>query len=636
MLLVAGGADLYSAASDTLYAVQKPVADTPDSARNAKLPSLPVKSHGLISQFTMPECVMFGKRDIEKMPYFELTDILRQTFPAAFPQSLGGFGGFNSFSVFGGNAHDNSLRFNARPLVSPMFGTFLLDQFPPEMLERTEILTGTDAVVFGDNSSGMLINIQEAIHDVKKPYTRLWYAQSDYNFIASDGVFSQNFAPDWNGTFGFRRQSYDGRFNNSGFDIWNVRFGLRFSPSDKTTFTLTELFTNHGFGANGGLMPDNTDFTNPITALPRISDLDERVFRHDITLAGSWRPDSGFAANGSAYFSGENWEINRGSAYFTGVADTLRLMQTRSAFVGAVLRLEQKISDILFLRAGGDLTWVNSAASVYADVLSGVSAAGYIHASWASSAGISLRSGARIRIDQDRTSLSLGAAVAAPISSQIAFTADFSRSDRAPSPTEGRNLPSEKHLLALAGLRFGPDSSGIIASMFSRYISSPIESIRITDTNGNTLGTHSFSGDSRAVVGGFIRGRTFLFKRLFAQCWAQSYFGGGAELPALFGGISAQYEYKAGASSLIAGFSVSGITAYRGETFVPQTWNYVATENETPAAFDGCSVFATAKLGNARLRAVYSNLFSAHIEYTPYYPDLDRTLRISLSWAFND
>lgn len=648
-LCIAGGGVVVAAAPDSTARSRErelppPRRDTttkpPVVAVPAAPPHIPIAAHGRISLLPMP-AVTIDKRDLELLPYLGLPDILRQKLPTLFPLSLGSYGQNTSFAALGGDARDVSLRFNGRPLNSPTFGSFNLEQFPPEMAESFEIFTGMDAVIFGDNSSGMLVNVQEARHNIKTPYTRLWFAQGEYDYIASDGVFSQNIAENLNTTVGFRRQFSSGRFANSGFDIWNVRGALRYSPSDETTFTLTEVFTNHGLGTSGGLAADSPSFTDVLTATPRMTDLDERVYRHDVTLAGSWRPDSAFAASGSAFFSHEDWEKNRGEEYFTSPSDTVRLTAWSTVTAGATARLEQKISDSLFLRAGGELTWVNSAASVYAEALAGTSLAGYFHASWILARGTALKAGTRIRIDQDRTTLALGGAISLQILKNLQVTADISRSDRTPTPTEGHVLPAESHLLGIGGLRYGTDSAGIDVLLFSRYISSPIESQRILNAAGNTTGTLSVAGDTRTITGGSVTGRVLVLPMLFMQGWVQSYYSttNGTHdnrLPSLYTGVSAQYEYRVGASRLIAGASAAFLTGHKGDVFVPQTWNYVPAEAATSASFDGLSVYMSAKLGNARLRVAYTNLLSSRIEYVPYYPEIDRNIRISLAWAFND
>ncbi len=309
-LFVAVGAVSFAASPDSARSRERDMppprrdtarATTPPVSATLTPPHVPLAAHGRISQLPMP-AVVINKRDLELLPYFGLPDILRMKLPALYPLSLGGYGQFTSFGAFGGGARDVSLRFNGRSLNSSTFGAYNLEQFPPEMAENFEIFTGADAVIFGDNASGLLVNVQEARHNSKTPYTRLWFAQGEYDYIASDGMLSQNIAEDLNATVGFRREYSVGRFANSGFDIWNVRGALRYSLSDEASFTFTEIFTNHGLGTNGGLSPESPSFTDALTAVPRIADLDERVYRHDVTLAGSWRPDSVFAASASVFF----------------------------------------------------------------------------------------------------------------------------------------------------------------------------------------------------------------------------------------------------------------------------------------------------------------------------------------------
>ncbi|MBK9246858.1 MAG: hypothetical protein IPM69_01785 [Ignavibacteria bacterium] len=133
----------------------------------------------------------------------------------------------------------------------------------------------------------MLINIQERVFNTKTPFTHLWYSQGGYDYVASDGILSQNIAKNWNATIGYRRQSSTSRFLNSDLDLWNIRANIRWSPTSKTTFTLSELFTHRRTGVNGGIDSTSPSISNELIAVPKYAEFNERVYRHEVTLSGT-------------------------------------------------------------------------------------------------------------------------------------------------------------------------------------------------------------------------------------------------------------------------------------------------------------------------------------------------------------
>jgi hypothetical protein len=603
----------------------------------------PLGNHG--SLFMIPlSNITITKQELPYLNFTGLHDIISQKVPAFYPLHLGSYGQINSFSVFGGSLRDVTLRYDGRNMNSRSFGAVNLEQFPPEMIEKIEILTGTDAIVFSDNSNGSLINIQEIRHNIGKPFTRISFSQGGYNFIASDGTFSQNIAPNWNATLGFRRESASSRFTNSGFDVWNLRAILRWSPSDKTSFSLTELFTNHGIGTNGGLDSLSPSFSNELIALPMYPDLDERVFRHDITLSASTllADDSSSTVSGAFYFSNAIWEKNRPRELAVAPDDTIRLSRFVERTVGATARLEQNINSLTTLRYGGEAEFTDGEQSRYTEQLKGIKLAGYGHLVLQPlSKDFTLRTGARIFYENTKLIPSFGAAGELKFSDNLAFSVDISQSSRAPSAAEGLGLMSERTLLGFATVQYKQDSLRIGATVFSRLTTDPILSEAVRDTSGLILASRSFNGDSRRTLGintqanwqhGALRANGFF------QLYQTSTNGtSDSRLPLFYAGISAQYEYQIGQSLVQGGLSVKFLGSMTGETFLPQTWTSIPSRTgESNTSFNGIDAFIVVRLGNAFVRATFFNIISQSYYYVPLYPQLDRNLRLSVSWSFLD
>ncbi len=617
---------------------------TPEKVGDSIHLTVPLRNHGSLCMIPLTSVTTITKQELPYLNFTGLHDIISQKVPTFYPLHLGSYGQMNSISVFGGGLRDVTLRYDGRSMNSRIFGGANLEQFPPEMIEKIEILTGTDAIVFSDNSNGALINIQEIKHNIATPFTRIAFSQGGYNFIASDGTFSQNIAPNWNTTLGFRRQSASSRFTNSGYEVWNLRAILRWSPSDRTSFSLSELFTNSGIGTNGGIDSLSPSFSNEIIALPMYADLDERVFRHDITLSGSsvLADDSSSTASGTLYFSNSIWEKNRSRELAITPDDTIRLARFIERTVGATVRLEQVINSLTTLRYGGEVEYTYAEQSRYTEDLQGIKLAGYGHlVLQPSSKDFTLRTGARVLYENAKLIPSLGVAGEMKLSNNFFLSLDVSQSSRAASAAEGLGLDAERTLLGFAGLQFKHDSISIKATVFSRLTTFPILSEAVRDTGGFILTSRSFNGDSRRTIGFNTQGQWnlgALSANGFFQLYQTATDGtSDSRFPLFYAGISAQYEYQIGQSLLQAGLSVKFLGSMEGETFLPQTWTSIPTRtDESNTTFNGIDAFIVLRLGNAFVRATFFNIVSQTYYYVPLYPQLDRNLRLSVSWSFLD
>ena len=626
------------------HAVDSSKIITPEKVGDSIKLHVPLRTHG--SLFTIPLSTVktITKYELPYLNFTGLHDIISQKEPTFYPLHLGSYGQMNSFAVFGGSLRDITLRYDGRDVNSRSFGGATLEQFPPEMVEQIEILTGTDAIIFSDNSNGALINIQEVKHNIAKPFTRISFTQGGYNFIASDGTFSQNVAQNFNATLGFRRESSSSRFANSDFDVWNLRAILRWNPSDRTSFSLSELFTNHRIGTNGGLDSLTPSFSNDIIALATYPDLDERVYRHDLTLAGSGvlAEDSSSTLSGTLYFSNSIWEKNRPKELAITADDTIRLARFTERTVGATARLEQRINSLTTLRYGGEAEYTASNQSQYTEEIKAVKMAGYGHlVLQPESKSFTLRGGARVLYQDSKIIPSIGAAGELRFSDNLSLSLDISQSSRTPSAAEGFGLNAEKTLLGFATLQYKHDSLRLSATAFSRLTTDPIHSEGVRSVNDTIVTSRSFNGDSRRTVG--LNGQAQLsFGALSSTGFFQLYqtaINGTSDnrFPLFYAGISAQYEYQIGQSLLQGGLSVKFLGSFTGETFLPQTWTSIPSRSgESNATFNGIDAFIVLRLGNAFVRATFYNIISQTYYYVPMYPQLDRNLRLSVTWSFLD
>lgn len=600
----------------------------------------PLYQHGRYNLLDITHYKKIEKKDLLYKDYSEFPDILADELDA-YPLHLGYFGHYNHFSMFGGMPSDVSFRFNGRPIDDLLYQTMNPSELQSEAYESIEIFTGSDAVIFSDNASSALVNLQEMRFDTKYPYTKLWYSQAGYEYISADLVFAQNFKKDWNFNFGIRRQSGKGMYENDSIDAWNVRAGLRWNPSNLVSISLTESFTNHGLNLNGGVdYEKSTEYYDPIAAQIYYSKLKERVWSHDITLCGSLftSQDSSSAISTTAYFSYDNWSKYRSKDIRLFVVDTNGSIEHISRHYGISMKYEQHLLELFTMRFGAELSQNSLESSFYNDGADVVRFSAFGHGVLNIFNNISLSGGMRTTQFMGKTMFSTGIKAIIRFS-DFTITADVSRSERMPAACEGFNLKNEEHLLALSELKWKHSATEINIGAFARHINSPINSIIQYNEINLPVNTTSDNGTSAQIIGSYTRVSTTVFERIHLELFAQTYksFEEGNEndkYPLLYGGASIFYEMKFGASILRLGTKIFAETEKKGVQFIPFTRVYVDFPNESNTTFNGFEAFASAKLGDAYVKIGYRNIINQGYYFVPLYPAIDGNFRLSFSWAF--
>lgn len=603
----------------------------------------PMRNHGSISLLGYKANDSINKRDIQLLNYTGMHSILEQRLPA-FPLHLGYFGLYNQLAVLGATHRDNTLLFNGRSLNDGSYGTALLEQYPMEFFEQAEILLGSRAVLFADNSSGMAINMAEPRYNTKDPYTRIWYSQGGYNFIASDGIYSHNMARNLNVTVGFRRQSGDGRFANQALDSWVLRALVRWNISERTSLSFTHIFTNHYNGTNGGINRAlSPNFNDEVTAQVMFPSNNERVYRHDATLSFSsyLAEDSSSAVYATAYASNNQWERERTRDLAVNEFDSTKVSSMTNLRLGATLRYEQRLWSGMLIRAGGETEIVNASGSSYTEKANfgRLSAFGLLEQRIGNT--ITIGGGLRTKWERERIAISLGGNITIALTEQWKFTGDLSQSSRLPSLAEGWQLNRENTTLALAELKYNDSlySYGIMG--FARYIDNPILATAIRDSTERIITTKFSNASSRQALGLSFFGTYGIGRFNFrASGIIQSTILNGQDesrLPLLYSTVSGAYDiFNSSTSRVFFGVQLQGRTTFMGEEYYAHTMSYVPSQVQQDAGINGLDIFAGAKLGNAFIKVELQNILSSYYTLVSTFPRIDRNIRLSVAWTFFD
>ncbi len=582
------------------------------------------------------------RHEIQPKFYSSFDDLLESSAPGV-PLHQGYYALPNTMRVLGGSANDNALLFNGRPLNDVTSGQALMNLFPTEFMQKAEILLGSDAVVVADNASGMALNVQEPRYNAKKAYTRLWYAEGANGYISSDGVFSQNIAPNVNMTLGYRREAGDGRFTNQAVDSWNLRALFRWNLSDATSVSLVELFSNRLMDLNGGIDTAGTvDINDELSARVRFPLMNERLISHDIsaTLTTRLAADSSSRLQLNAYYSHRLWHLGRDSSMIFSTDSALGLNWTnvRSGIQG---RLEQDFFGHIRMSLGADAEMQSSDSYDYAKGDTRLRLAAFAQTRLQLSSALNLSGGARLQVLGGTTALNVGARLHTDLSKSWSLTIDASQSARIPSLSEGVQLNQEHATLVFAKLGFADSTTKFSLLVFSRYLTNTISAAALYDPSSVKIVNTLYSNGADRTISGATLDGTYSFGSWSVGAQAQFHATQSGSvndklLPAVALRTGVEYRYPIARNMLSIGVAAKARSAYYGEAFIPQTWAYIPAEREQSAAFGGLEFLAGARIGDAFIKLAYQNILSNSTSSLSTFPAVVRNLSLSIAWTFFD
>lgn len=613
-----------------------------DSTKKEIILITPKYEHSSIFQLGKSNNFEIRKGTFLDINYTSYKEIFERKLPVNI-LSQGSFDYYSNFSTMGAMPTGNSVKFNNRTLNSLDFPSYNLSAISPEFAEKVEFLVGSDAVIFGDNSSGSLINIQEIRYNTAKPYTRLWFSDGGYEYLAADGVFSQNFAPDWNFTFGFRNSNNDGRFNDTWTNLWTVRGILRYNPSNYRSISLVHNYTNYGIGTGGGVNYDSvTSIYENISAFSFFPGMDEREFRHDFTLTYTDRFDSLSiqAIQISTYLTRSEWDRKQGDVFRFAQADTLgNLFSYSNMLYGANFAYELEFLKNNFIKIGADLNYYSYDKTYMYDEYRNFQTALFGHLRLNFTDQLGLSGGARFTNKYDKVSLALGSKLFYHYSDAIELFVDASYSERIPEISEGFSLKNEKNLLLIFGSKSKIDSlTNFEINAFYRLQKDPI--VVIIDELINTPSGVTFKNEETySAYGVNTKFESQLFNLINFQIIANVNiadlsYSDKKILPTLSSILNLYYEYNTGRSILRIGTEAKFASSFNGLRFIPYYKAYTISEYDNDAGLYYVNPYAFVKLGDATIRIMFENIFDNNYYDIAIAPGNGRNLRISFSWTF--
>lgn len=586
---------------------------------------------------------------------FRLTDAvtvneLLTRIPGVFLRTFGEAGQADQLSVAGIGPPGVSVLIDGRPLDDIVHGGTILSDIPLEYVSTIETISGPRSLVFGASSPGGTLNFVSQQYSTNQPRTKLRFFQGAFEHILTDGMFTQNVSRGMNALVGIQRHVSDGRFSNAAYDSWHVRARLRYDPTERVSIWISELYSRASLGLNGGVDPSRSPSLYDDVTASVVDNLSYQITeKHDLTLgaAGTFLSDTTQRTNALLYHSAADREYSIGGG--TGAPPTFRNLQG-SALWG--LRLGQElrwsfatmILGAQFEHRSVDQSRFLPAHSERYEAMTGTVTLRPVD--W-----FEAEAAARQERLRSVNALSWSLGTQLNVTQGLILTAQHEVAFRFPTIqellwedsllTRVNDLVEERHQLTEIGLRAKTENFGISATGFFRKIENLIALTQIAPKG--SAQSLSYSNIPSVEIAGAKAGvliRLWRFS-IEGQLTYASYKAQGRselQIPRIssVGEFSFRDEFFTGELDLKLGVRWRATTQHLGREFVPRMMVTAAQSGLKMPSFASIDVFAVAQIGNACLALTLENPLNTNAMVLPYYPLMNRNLKLGVNWEFTD
>ncbi|MFM8772205.1 MAG: TonB-dependent receptor plug domain-containing protein [Candidatus Kapaibacterium sp.] len=585
-----------------------------------------------------PPVFEIRKQTIRTAQYENLADLLRRHSPFI-PMRNGGFGQYDAVSVLGAGPREFAVGVDGRPHTDLWSGQTHLTQVPVSMIERAEVLYGTDAVGLSSSSSLTTLNLQSVIYNTSAPFMSMWYHQGAGDLVAANVVYSQNIARGLNIAVNLRRAGARGRYQRTDYDQWNLDLQSRWTIDTRQSllvrYGLATLNTQVWGGLDTAASTGVFEETRSV-AFSGNKTLNDESRRNDLTATyqRTLNRDSTFILTAQWYLSRQSMHRILGVESSILLGDTSLVNTTNALTTGLVVRLERRLGD-LRLRAGAHVQSRHIDSSLTVSGFDRTMPEAFLHADYRLRSALTMRAAARVHAIDSQTYVGFGWGMSMRQSGGV-LKADVSLLNQEPSPQQRRFavLP-ERHLLAVleAKTDTGSVSAGITA--YYRTVDNAIELVE-----SSTPGRLTFINSSQCRVMGALGtlsahwGSFEIVPRVRYQQSVSTLRDDAENMLMLDCTLS--YVYTTIANSVRFGISAAWMPTSSLPSYEPLYWTFRQGAGVAPAQMDGISAFMTALVGNASVRASYENILGDRWVSVLNTPELTRVFRLSVDWSFND
>ncbi len=521
-----------------------------------------------------------------------------------------------------------------------------LYHIPMEFAKDVEYIDAVRAPIYQFNANGAVVNVQSQLYSESVPFSKVRHLEEPYNYLITDGVFSQNIGYNSNIDVGFEHQTTDGRFVNSVYDGVNIRGKFRYSIDSTKQLTATEVYYRTKGGVTGGDLPYNITaniFDPAYYTLVRSQDANLTYLQHHLQVAYSqWDPrDSTGLLTATAFFDYYSFQFGDVSLPY--------YLSNLSRRFGANLRGSETIvgTKLNFgAEAVRDETYYNSFAnipsrnriSVYGDdefslfnfVKAGVFGRGDLAGSEFYPA-----MGASFGLGNESFELEAGGSISrhTPSMSQMySKTQDFKGNPNLTAETD-------KVLQVKATANFG-ENVALFVKPYIRTIDNPIyfsanytgEPIYPTISVANLSKRDIYGVDAtmRITLWKFTAAGTFNY--IYEKTDGSQVYS----LPKYFASGELYYHniLFTGHLNIELGLKGKVLSTFTGNDFYPQALIYVPADVNEFGPFGSTDFFVRGRVGDAVIYFTIFNITGENYVMAPVYPALDNSFCLGINWEF--
>jgi len=582
-----------------------------------------------------------SKKDIQDINYSGLSDIINHKENVISLHS-GVVGNYNTFSYLGANPKNNSFQFNSRNINNQIFGSINPEVISTEFFERIEILKGSNAVIFGNNSNGVLFNVQEIVYNTAKPFSRLWFIDGGNELIGADGIYSQNFYPEWNFTFGFKNINSNGYLSDMWTNLWNVRSILRYNNTDYSSISLVYNFFNSGFGNGGGVNHNlSNDVFNNIQSQSFFHGNDEREFNHSFTITYSNTFDStqNIAIQSSLFFTNSLFDRKFSDNIIYSKLDTINQIPSfRNKFFGGNFSFEKKLDNLYFFKLGAEINYNFIQKNYLTEENEFFNYSLFNYNQIIFNDYITLSGGLRYTFKNNINSLSFGSKIKINVNNYINSSVDISFSEYIPELFELKDETKEKNFLVLAFFNIVlNDKTYLKMESYYRKIKD-YRNLRLIYDNEILNDYYIEIIDELNNYGGEVNFESQLFnfinytlslKLNFSDSQIKTKF-----LPEISFYSNIFYQYKPSKNILRIGIESNFASGFEGYRFIPFFRSFIISDYRIGSNLQYLTPYLYLRISNASVRASFENVLNSNYYNIAIYPGLRRNFRLSFNWTF--
>lgn len=616
--------------------------ETTDSTKKSEVKLFePLKKHGSLFILQNNAHQFINKTQIQENDYLDYADVLIQQ-TNFYPLHLSSLGLANNVSFAA--AYNNQFLVNGINLSDPISLNTNLSQYSPEYTENIEIYTGSIASIFSENATSTLINAPEINYNTNKPFFRFWGADAGEDYLALDGIFAQNIAPNLAFNFGIRSVNGKVVYTNDQVRSRGLRSGLRWNFAENQNISIIWMHNNHYLDEYGGISENSIDtkgnfIDDPISAISRFENNSKRNVKNDIIVNyTNILQNKSEAISSQAYLSDNfNYDYKNETLFSNTFYHNRITYYTRK--LGLNFSYEKEISN-LYLKTKFDINNSFIENNLYTYFPGNYNKLNYSAIAFIKYqiSDISISGGYRLSNINSQTTHNIGAKITKDLGNYNFLILDYSQSQVLPIIPFSDLKTENNKLLYLRYI----NKSALFNIDFDLYYRNISQSISYEIDKNNKLiaknleGLNTYYGSNLNINFRWFKSEKYFDYEIYSNIKTNININSNANqnrLPLLNSFLDTYISIPKGRSRADIGFRISYLSETKGLTQFPDLNIYINNDFVNQNGLARNEAYVKLRLGQAYLKVSLINFLNRNYYYVPMYNALPSNFRITFNWT---